>query len=86
MIPGGFIALQSRGQLKEPTHETMEILYKMNHLFNAVHGTGAVLRKSNGVLEKTVTFIRRKLPSVRPALIKLFVKTKYCKRIKAQRP
>ena len=82
LVPGGFIALLSRGRLKEPTEDTIEKCIRLNLKFDDLHGKGTSTRECNHTESKTVKYLIRRCADIEPRFIKLFTRVKYTKKIK----
>ena len=81
-MPGGLIDLVNRGRLKQPTEETVEQVLRLNRMFDALHGKGTNLRETRNTELKTVRFLSRRCTDIDIRVIKVFVKTKYSKKIR----
>ena len=81
-MPGGLIDLVNRGRLKQPTEETVEQVLRLNRMFDALHGKGTNLRETRNTELKTVRFLSRRCTDIDIRVVKLFVKTKYNKKIR----
>ena len=81
-MPGGLIDLVNRGRLKQPTEETVEQVLRLNRMFDALHGKGTSLRETRNTELKTVRFLSRRCTDIDIRVIKVFVKTKYSKKIR----
>ena len=82
LVPGGFIALLSRGRLKEPTEDTIEKCIRLNLKFDDLHGKGTSTRECKHTESKTVKYLIRRCADIEPRFIKLFTRVKYTKKIK----
>ena len=82
IVPGGLIDLVNRGRLKQPTEETVEQVLRLNRLFDALHGKGTSLMETRNTELKTVRFLSRRCTDIDIRVIKVFVKTKYSKKIR----
>ena len=82
IVPGGLIDLVNRGRLKQPTEETVEQVLRLNRLFDALHGKGTSLMETRNTELKTVRFLGRRCTDIDIRVIKVFVKTKYSKKIR----
>ena len=82
IVPGGLIDLVNRGKLKQPTEETVEQVLRLNRLFDALHGKGTSLRETRNTELKTVKFLSRRCADIDIRVVKVFVKTKYNKKIR----
>ena len=82
IVPGGLIALLTRGGLKQPTQETLEKVIRLNGYFDELHGRGTSTKESKHTLIKTNKFLARRCPDIDERLVKAFAKVKYTKKIK----
>ena len=82
IVPGGLIALLTRGGLKQPTQETLEKVIRLNGYFDELHGRGTSTKESKHTLIKTNKFLARRCPDIDERLVKAFAKVKYTKNIK----
>ena len=82
LVPGGFIALLSRGRLKEPTEDTVEKCIRLNLKFDDLHGKGTSTRECKHTEIKTAKYLIRRCADIEPRFIKLFTRVKYTKKIK----
>ena len=82
IIPGGLIDILNRGKLKQPTTRTVKQIVKLNARFDELHGQGTSLRETRQTELKTVRFLTRRCPDIDLKIIKVFVKTKYNKKIR----
>ena len=81
-MPGGLIDLVNRGRLRQPTEETVEQIIRLNRLFDALHGKGTSLKETRNTELKTVQLLSRRCADIDIRVVKTFVKTKYCKKIR----
>ena len=82
IIPGGLIDILNRGKLKQPTTRTVKEIVRLNARFDDLHGRGTSLRETRQTELKTVRFLTRRCPDIDLKIIKVFVKTKYNKKIR----
>ena len=60
----------------------MEQVLRLNRLFDALHGKGTSLVETRNTELKTVRFLSRRCTDIDIRVIKVFVKTKYSKKIR----
>ena len=82
IVPGGLIALLTRGSLKQPTEDTLEKVIRLNGYFDELHGRGTSTKETKNTLIKTNKFLARRCPDIDERLVKAFAKVKYTKKIK----
>ena len=82
IVPGGLIALLTRGGLKQPTEDTLEKVIRLNGYFDELHGRGTSTKETKNTLTKTNKFLVRRCPDIDEKLVKAFAKVKYTKKIK----
>ena len=82
IVPGGLIALLTRGGLKQPTEDTLEKVIRLNGYFDELHGKGTSTKETKNTLIKTNKFLARRCPDIDERLVKAFAKVKYTKKIK----
>ena len=68
--------------MRQPTEETVEQVLRLNRLFDALHGKGTSLVETRNTELKTVRFLSRRCTDIDIRVIKVFVKTKYSKKIR----
>ena len=62
--------------------ETGQQLLALNRMFDALHGKGINLRETRNTELKTVQFLSRRCADIDIRVVKVFVKTKYNKKIR----